>query len=123
MISRLPPPARPPPNLPAPPAKPGLPLGETKIVEDIIEKKLSGDALAGLYRRYTGRRVIVTTAASTAEFSFVQESSPQDPLTYAQAAELLRKAAVLESFVFVQHPHDPISTCSPSPRAAPAQRA
>jgi len=103
--------------IPAPPAgapgvkgpapKPGLPLGETKIVEDIIEKKLSGDALAGLYRRYTGRRVIVTTPAAAAEFAFVQEASPQDPLTYAQAAELLRKAAVLEGFVFTEHPQDP----------------
>ena len=82
-------------------------MGDTKIVEDIIEKKLTGDALAGLYRRYTGRRVLVTTAAATAEFSFVQEASPQDPLTYAQAAELLRKAAVLEGFVFTQHPQDP----------------
>lgn len=98
-------PARPAANNPAP--QPGVPLGETKIVEDIIEKKLNGDALAGLYRRYTGRRVIVSTAAATAEFSFVQEASPQDPLTYAQAAELLRKAAVLENFVFVQHPQDP----------------
>ncbi len=97
----------PPPGLPAPGAEnpppavvpplnpPAANLGDTKIVEDIIEKKLSGDALAGLYRRYTGRRVIVSTAASAAEFSFVQEASPQDPLTYAQAAELLRKAAVL----------------------------
>ena len=86
---------------------PGAALGKTQIVEDIIEKKLTGDALAGLYRRYTGRRIIVTTAAATAEFSFVQEASAQDPLTYADAAELLRKAAVLEGFVFTQHPQDP----------------
>lgn len=96
-------------------------LGATKIIEDIIEPKLSGNALAGLYRKYTGRRVIVSTAASTAEFSFVQEASPSDPLTYAEAAELLRKAAVLENFVFVQHPQDPnldiltISTGGPRP--------
>ncbi len=87
-------------------AKQAVPLGETKIVEDIVEPKLSGNALAGLYRKYTGRRVIVTAGAATAEFSFVQEASPQDPLTYAEAAELLRKAAVLENFVFVQHPQD-----------------
>ena len=101
----------PPAGLPAPKPPglkpPGGNLGDTKIVEDIIEKKLTGDALAGLYRRYTGRRVLVTTAAATAEFSFVQEASPQDPLTYAEAAELLRKAAVLEGFVFTQHPQDP----------------
>jgi type II secretion system protein D len=85
---------------------PGADLRNTKIVEDIIEKKLTGDALAGLYRRYTGRRIIVTTGAAAAEFSFVQEASAQDPLTYAEAAELLRKAAVLEGFVFSQHPQD-----------------
>ena len=84
----------------------GADLGNTKIVEDIIEEKLTGDALAGLYRRYTGRRIIVTTAAATAEFKFFQEASAQDPLTYAEAAELLRKAAVLEGFVFSQHPQD-----------------
>ena len=103
----VPPPAAGAPAANAAAPKPGVPLGETKIVEDIIEKKLTGDALAGLYRRYTGRRVIVSTAAATAEFSFVQEASQQDPLTYAQAAELLRKAAVIENFVFVQHPQDP----------------
>jgi type II secretion system protein D len=84
-----------------------LPLGENKIVEDIIEPKLSGNALAGLYRKYTGRRVIVSAAASIAEFSFVQDASQQDPLTYAKAAELLRKAATIESFVFVPDEQDP----------------
>ncbi len=95
---------------PATPNKPGaavVPLGETKITEPIEELKLSGDALASLYQKYTGRRVIVTSAAATAEFRFVQNASPADPLTYAEAAELLRKAAVLENFVFVQHPQDP----------------
>jgi general secretion pathway protein D len=99
-----------PPAAPPPPARDPVPaakLGDTRIEEDIVEPKLSGNALAGLYRKYTGRRVIVSTAASAAEFSFVQEASPQDPLTYAEAAELLRKAAVLENFVFVEHPQDP----------------
>jgi len=82
-------------------------LGNTKITEDITEPKLSGTALAGLYRKYTGRRVIVTAAASTAEFSFVQEASPSDPLTYAQAAELLKKAATVEDFIFVPDASDP----------------
>lgn len=82
-------------------------IGETKIVEDIVEPKLSGNALAGLYRKYTGRRVIVSTAASTAEFSFVQDASEKDPLTYAQAADLLKKAATIEGFVFVPDEQDP----------------
>jgi len=107
----------------APPAAPapGGNLGDTVINEDIIEPKLSGNALAGLYRKYTGRRVIVSTAAAGAEFSFVQDASPEDSLTYAEAAELLRKAAVLENFVFVEHPQDPnldiltIATGGPRP--------
>jgi len=82
-------------------------LGETKITEDITEPKLTGTALAGLYRKYTGRRVIVSTAASAAEFSFVQEASAQDPLSYEKAAELLKKAATIEGFVFVPDPTDP----------------
>lgn len=84
-----------------------VPLGETKITEPIEELKLSGDALAGLYQKYTGRRVIVTTAAATAEFRFVQDASPTNPLTYAKAAELLRIAAQLENFSFVPHPQHP----------------
>ena len=71
------------PASPAADLLPGIPLGDNKIVEDIIEPKLSGTALAGLYRRYTGRRVIVSAAASIAEFSFVQDATPKDPLTYA----------------------------------------
>lgn len=88
-------------------AQPGIPLGDNKITEPIEELKLSGDALAGLYRKYTGRRVIVSSAASTAEFRFVQDATPNDPLTYATAAELLKKAAVLEGFVFVPDGQNP----------------
>jgi len=104
--------AVPPPAAGAPPgiipaAQPPASLGETKIVEPIEELKLSGDALAGLYRKYTGRRVIVSSAASTAEFRFVQDASPADPLTFAIAAELLKKAAILENFVFVPDSQNP----------------
>jgi general secretion pathway protein D len=81
-------------------------MKDQKIVEPIDEPKLSGDALADLYRKYTGRRVIVTSPAAAAEFRFVQGASPEDPLTYGEAAELLRIAAVLENFVFVQHPQE-----------------
>ena len=91
----------------APAPQPGVPLGQTKIVTDINEPKLSGNALAGLYRTYTGHRVIVSAAAAVAEFSFVQEATPQDPLTFAAAAELLKKAATIEGFVFVPDGEDP----------------
>lgn len=91
----------------APEPKPGIPLGENTIIEDIVEPKLSGNALAGLYRKYTGRRVIVAKAAADAEFSFIQEASPEDPLTFDKAAELLRKAATIENFVFVPDAQDP----------------
>lgn len=76
-------------------------LGDTLIEESIEQLKLSGDDLAALYRKYTGRRVIVASTAAAAEFRFVQPASPQDPLTYREAAELLRKAATIESFIFV----------------------
>ncbi|MEI6674953.1 MAG: secretin N-terminal domain-containing protein [Verrucomicrobiota bacterium] len=86
---------------------PNVPLGETKIVEPIEEVTLKGSELAILYRKYTGRRVIVAAAAATTEFSFIQDASPQDPLTYAQAAELLKKAAGIENFVFIPDEKDP----------------
>ena len=96
------------PALPAAPAPvPAANLGDTKIIADINEPKLTGSALAGLYRKYTGHRVIPSAAAAAAEFSFVQEASPQDPLTFAAAAELLRKAATLENFIFVPDAEDP----------------
>lgn len=81
-------------------------LGETPITERIEEEKLNGEALADLYRTYTGRRVIVTSAAAQAEFRFVQDASREKPLTYSKAAELLKIAALLENFAFVQHPND-----------------
>lgn len=96
-------------GFPEPEPVPGVaaaPPGGDLIVEDIIEPKLSGSALAGLYRKYTGKRVIVSAAAAAAEFAFVQDASPEDPLTHPQAAELLRKAATIEGFVFVPDEHD-----------------
>ena len=102
-----PPPAGAPATPPPPAPQPSIPLAQTKITADINEPKLSGNALAGLYHTYTGHRVIVSAAAAIAEFSFVQEASPQDPLTFAQAAELLKKAATIENFVFVPDGQDP----------------
>jgi len=87
--------------------QPDVELGKTKIVEEIFEPKLSGNDLAGLYRQYTHRRVLVSSAASNAEFSFVQPASPEDPLTFEEAAELLKKAATIENFIFVPDETDP----------------
>ena len=92
---------------PGPGRNPAIPLGETKIIEPIEKPTLNGAELAALYRKYTGRRVIVSAAAAAAEFSFVQDASPEDPLTYAQAAELLKKAAGIENFVFMSDDQDP----------------
>lgn len=92
---------------PVPPVDPPKNLGDTLIVEPITELKLSGTSLADLYRQYTGRRVIVSSAAAVAEFRFDQPASPQDPLTYRQAAELLKKTATLENFIFVPASDDP----------------
>ncbi|MGJ8633476.1 MAG: secretin N-terminal domain-containing protein [Luteolibacter sp.] len=82
-------------------------LGTTIIQEPIELPKLSGNDLAALYRKYTGRRVIVASQAALAEFSFIQPASKEDPLTYAEAATLLRKAATIENFVFVPDASDP----------------
>lgn len=90
-----------------PPRDPAVPLGETKIIEPIEQVTLKGAELAVLYRKYTGRRVIVSAAAANAEFAFIQDASPEDPLTYAQAAELLKKAAGIENFVFMPDQKDP----------------
>ncbi|QJE98255.1 secretin N-terminal domain-containing protein [Luteolibacter luteus] len=61
------------------------------------EPKINGERLAELYTEITGRRVTLSNAAIAAEFRFVQ----QGPITYGEAAELLRKAALLEGFVFI----------------------
>jgi general secretion pathway protein D len=82
-------------------------LGDTLIVEEIAYSPITGNDLADLYREYTGRRVIVSSAAAVAEFEFNQPASKENPLTYAKAAELLRKAATIENFVFVPDEHDP----------------
>jgi general secretion pathway protein D len=96
-----PPPAAPAADAVAPAPANEAKLEDTLINESIEELKLSGQALADLYRRYTGRRVIVSSAASTAEFQFIQYATPQDPLTYREAAELLKMAATIENFIFV----------------------
>ncbi len=106
----------PPPGVEAPPEiapevvapkPPAVGNANDLIIEPIIQPKLSGNDLADLYRSYTGRRVIVSSAAAGAEFSFIQPASPEDPLTNAEAAELLTKAATIENFVFVQDSSDP----------------
>ncbi|MGB6223312.1 type II secretion system protein GspD [Haloferula sp.] len=89
---------------PAPAAAPnpvvnvgGLPNPNQIIREDMILPKLSGDELAELYFKFTGRRVTVSMAAATAEFRFIQRA----PMTYGVAAQLLKNAALLEGFIFV----------------------
>lgn len=65
--------------------------------EGFLEPKINGERLAELYTELTGRRVTVSNAAIAAEFRFVQ----QGPITYGEAAELLKIAAVMEGFVFI----------------------
>ena len=92
-------PAPPPAATPAP--KPNARPDEAMITADICEPKLKGQDIANLYTKFTGRRVLVTSAAAAAEFAFIEEASPQNPLSYAQAAELLKKAAEIEYFAFI----------------------
>ncbi|MEM1085567.1 MAG: secretin N-terminal domain-containing protein [Verrucomicrobiota bacterium] len=89
------------PNLVPIPAAGATPDPNTLLREDMIYPKLTGDELADLYFKFTGRRVTVSVAASTAEFRFIQRA----PMTYAEAAQLLKKAALLEGFVFVPDVH------------------
>lgn len=98
--------AQTPPGIPAPPA-PGLPAGggvgvnpAQILQEDQIFPKMTGDELADLYLKFTGRRVTVSVAAAAAEFRFIQRA----PMTYGEAAKLLKKAALLEGFVFIPDP-------------------
>lgn len=91
---------------PAPLALRPVPPGETRIVADIVEPALSGAGLAQLYQRFSGHRVVVSAAAATAEFSFVQEASPRQPLTSTAAARLLRKTAAIEGFAFIPDDDD-----------------
>lgn len=86
---------------PAAAAANNVPLAERKITEPIIEPKLTGNDLAGKYTAFTGRRVVVSAAAAAAEFAFVQDASPTNPLPYPEAAKLLKMAALMEGFVFV----------------------
>jgi hypothetical protein len=86
----------------APAAVPQLPNDPAALAQKVkqdgfLEPKINGERLAELYTELTGRRVTVSNAAISAEFRFVQ----QGPITYGQAAELLKVAAVLEGFVFV----------------------
>jgi len=62
-----------------------------------IEPKIDGQRLAELYTEMTGRRVTVSNEALAAEFRFVQRG----PITYGEAAELLKVAAVMTGFVFI----------------------
>jgi general secretion pathway protein D len=103
----LPPGALPPVEQPQPAPENRANLGDTLIVEPIEYIQLTGDILAELYSKWTGRRVIVASAASAAELKFNQPASPQDPLTYREAAELLKKTATIENFIFVPDDTDP----------------
>lgn len=83
-------------------------LAAKRVAKSFEEEAVDYLSLVDYYQEFTGRRVIITTtaAASGISFPFVQEVSLQKPMTYGEAAELLRKAAVLAGFVFTQHPDD-----------------
>lgn len=90
----IPPGAVPPPGV-VPNA--GLPLAQKVKQDGYLEPKINGERLAELYTELTGRRVTVSNAAIAAEFRFVQKG----PISYGEAAELLKIAAIMEGFVFV----------------------
>lgn len=87
--------------------------------EGFLEPKINGERLAELYAELTGRRVTVSNAAIAAEFRFVQ----QGPITYGEAAELLKIAAVMEGFVFIPsgENHDKL-VAAPAGQAGPQNK-
>jgi hypothetical protein len=85
---------------------PVVSIGEKQITRSIHLPKLTGHTLVGLYRKFTGRRVLLIGAASDAEFSFVQEASPANAVSYSRAAQNIRRAAASENFVFVPDADD-----------------
>ncbi len=97
------------------PAIPGIvqgirivPAANDILIQEKIEfTEFTGNDLAGLYTKYTGRRVIVSSAASKASFALNIDATPENPLTYAKAAEILRKTATIENFIFVPDATDP----------------
>ena len=94
----VPPGAVPPAGVPgAAPNAANKPLADTVKQDGFLEPKINGERLAELYTQLTGRRVTVSNAAIGAEFRFVQ----QGPITYGEAAELLKTAALLDGFVFI----------------------
>ncbi|MES2982550.1 MAG: secretin N-terminal domain-containing protein [Verrucomicrobiota bacterium] len=80
---------------------------DTLIKESIDFIECDGIRLAQLHTKYTGRRVIVSSAAAKASFALFIDATPQNPLTFAQAAELIKKSATLENFIFVPDATDP----------------
>lgn len=98
------------------PAIPGIapgnpvpaPAADDKLVKENLEfTEITGSDFAVHYTKYTGRRVIVSSAAQKASFAFNITASPENPLTYAQVAELLKKTATIENFIFVPDATDP----------------
>ncbi|MEO5712567.1 MAG: hypothetical protein ABIT37_03690 [Luteolibacter sp.] len=75
-------------------------LGRKEIIVDIKLPRLNGGDLAAIYRACTGRRVIISAAAATAEFSLAVRASPQHSITNAQLAEHIKKSAAVEGFAF-----------------------
>lgn len=69
----------------------------TVIKENIELPMLTGDMMAMVYRKWTGKRVIITQAVQAKSISFLQPG----PLTYREAADLLVKTAFQEGLVFV----------------------
>lgn len=86
---------------------PGPAANEKLVKENLEFTEITGSDFAVHYTKYTGRRVIVSSAAQKASFAFSITASPETPLTYAQVAELLKKTATIENFIFVPDATDP----------------
>ena len=74
--------------------------GEPAAAQDLVtieQPQMTANILAAHYKEFTGKRVIISSAAQAKVISLV---SPGE-MTKAEAAELLEKACLLEGLVFV----------------------
>ncbi len=79
------------------------------ITEDINLPNIDGNQLAELFKKFSGKKVIVSEKAAATRFTFIQEASSERPLSYRKAADLVLMSALVENFEFITDPKNPNS--------------
>lgn len=73
---------------------------ERLITEDVILRNIDGNQLAGLFEKFSGKKVTVSEEAAAAQFTFVQKACKEKSMTFQEAERLVRISAILENFAF-----------------------